>query len=98
MATIKEHQEWVKKAWKKSPKKQISEKDELLFFMEEIGEMAEAVRKINGNKANKEMTADLEKEFGDVFLSVLTLAIRYGIDLEKAFEKTKESIVKRYNG
>jgi hypothetical protein len=36
MTTIKQHQEWVKKAWKKSPKKQISEKDELLFFMEEI--------------------------------------------------------------
>ena len=38
--------------WKKSTK-EITEKDELLFLMEEIGEMAEAVRKINGNKRNK---------------------------------------------
>jgi NTP pyrophosphatase (non-canonical NTP hydrolase) len=95
MATIKQYQEWVKEAWKQSPK-QVNEKDELLFLMEEIGEMAEAVRKINGNKDNKEFTANLSKEFGDILLSVITLAIRYNIDLEKAFEETKKSILRRY--
>ncbi len=92
MATLGEYQEWVKEAWNTSPKR-ITERDELLFLMEEIGEMAEAVRKINGNKNT---TTDIEKEFGDILLSVITLALRYGIDLETAFEKTKESIVRRY--
>jgi NTP pyrophosphatase (non-canonical NTP hydrolase) len=93
---IKEHQEWVKEAWKKSPKKQVSERDELLFLMEEVGEMAEAIRKMSGNKENKDIKTDIEKELGDIFLSLLTLAIRYNVDLESAFEKTKQSILKRY--
>jgi len=96
MVSIKDHQKWVKDAWKKSPKTNISERDELLFLMEEIGEMAEAVRKLSGNKENKDLKTDLEKELGDILLSLLTLAIRYNIDLETAFEKTKDSIIKRY--
>jgi NTP pyrophosphatase (non-canonical NTP hydrolase) len=95
MTTINEYQNWVKEAWKKSPKK-VNEKDELLFLMEEIGEMAEALRKLNGNKNNKKFRVDLEKEFGDILLSIITLAIRYDINLEKAFNKTKNSILKRY--
>jgi NTP pyrophosphatase (non-canonical NTP hydrolase) len=95
MVTIKKCQDWVREAWKKSPKK-ANEKDELLFLMEEIGEMAEAVRKLNGNKENKEFSVNLSKEFGDILLSVITLAIRYDIDLEHAFNETKKSIVRRY--
>jgi NTP pyrophosphatase (non-canonical NTP hydrolase) len=96
MATIKEHQEWVREAWKKSPKKEVGEKDEILFLIEEVGEMAEAIRKLSGKKENKDLQADLEKELGDIMLSLLTLAIRYNVDLEKAFEKTKKSITERY--
>jgi len=96
MTTIKEYQKWVEDAWKKSSKV-VNESDELLFLMEEIGEMAEAVRKLKGKKDNKEMTADLEKEFGDILLSIITLAVRYNIDLESAFEKTKESVIERYS-
>ncbi|MBR9706777.1 hypothetical protein GOV14_07105 [Candidatus Pacearchaeota archaeon] len=96
MASLKEYQEWVKDAWTKSPKKEISESDELLFLMEEIGEMAEAIRKLKGNKENKDIKADLEKEMGDTLLSLITLSIRYNINLEQAFEKTKRSIIDRY--
>lgn len=95
MTNIKEYQEWVKEAWKKSPKN-VDERDELLFLMEEVGEMAEALRKLKGNKENKDFRADLEKEFGDIMLSVFTLAIRHNVDLESALEKTKDSILKRY--
>lgn len=96
MTTIRDHQQWVKEAWKKSPKGEVAEKDELLFLMEEIGELAEAVRKKGGKKENKDFEADIEKELGDIFLSILTLSLRYGVDLEKAFEKTKKSIDERY--
>ncbi len=95
METIKHYCEWVEEAWKKAPKK-VTEKDEILFLLEEIGEMAEAMRKRNGNKDNKHFEEDLEKEFGDVLLSIITLALRYNIDLEVAFLKTKRSIEERY--
>jgi NTP pyrophosphatase (non-canonical NTP hydrolase) len=95
MTEIREYQEWVREAWKKSPKN-VDEKDELLFLMEEVGEMAEALRKMKGNKENKDFKADLEKEFGDIMLSVFTLAIRHNVDIESALEKTRDSILKRY--
>lgn len=93
--TIFKAQQWVKEAWKFSPKKNVNEKDELLFLMEEIGEVAKAVRTIKGNeeKISKE---NLEKEFGDVLLSLLTIANRYDIGLEKGFKKSKKSTERRY--
>lgn len=92
---IKHLQEWTKEAWKKSNKK-VDEKMELIFLMEEMGEMAEAIRKLAGKKENKKVKVDLEKEMGDILLSIVTLANRYGIDLEKAFSKTMKSIEDRY--
>ena len=88
-------QDWTREAWKQS-NKEVDEKMELIFLMEEMGEMAEAIRKISGKKENKDMEADLEKEMGDILLSIVTLANRYDIDLEKAFSKTMDSIEKRY--
>lgn len=93
---IKEDQEWVKEAWTKGPKQNVTEADELLFLMEEIGEMAEAIRKKRGHKENKPFQEDLEKEMGDVYLSLLTIAIRHGVQLEQSWEKTKRSIIERY--
>lgn len=92
---LREMQEWTKEAWKKSDK-DVDEKLELIFLMEEIGEMAEAIRKTAGQKDNKDVNVDLEKEMGDILLSLITLAIRYDIDLENAFEKVKKDIEKRY--
>lgn len=92
---LKQIQDWTKEAWEKSNKK-VDEKIELLFLMEEMGEMAEAIRKLGGKKENKEIKVDLEKEMGDILLSIVTLANRYDIDLEKAFSKTIESVEKRY--
>ena len=98
--TLKNIQQWVKKTWKKSPKKGISEKDELLFLFEEIGGIAQAARKINGyrddKKSQKALRDELEKEFGDCIVSLSTLANRYGISLEKGFMKSRESIERRY--
>lgn len=92
---IKEIQNWTKQAWKESNKK-VDKKIELLFLMEEIGEMAEAIRKLAGKKRNKKIKTDLEKEMGDILLCLTTLANRYNIDLEKAFSKTMKSVEKRY--
>lgn len=91
---LKELQTWTKNAWKKSDKK-VTEKDELLFLFEEIGEVAEAIRIENGFKKNK-TKPDLEDEFGNVLLSLITLANRYNVDLEKGMKKTIKRIEERY--
>jgi len=81
---IKQIQNWTNEAWKKS-NKSVDEKQELLFLIEEIGEMAEAIRKINGKKENKDIKVDLEKEMGDILLSIISLAalVQPSIDKQK---------------
>lgn len=91
---LKELQKWTKDAWKKSTKK-VDEKDELLFLFEELGEVAEAIRIKNGLKKNKPIS-DLEDEFGNVLLSLITLANRYNVDLEKGMKKTMKRVEERY--
>ena len=46
---LKQIQNWTREAWKES-NKTVDEKMELIFLMEEIGEMAEAIRKMQGKK------------------------------------------------
>ena len=89
---IREAQEWVKDAWSRSEKK-MSKLAELASFIEECGELGECIRKIEHGK-DKEV--DMEKEMGDILLCLLTLAIRYDIDLQHAFDKTIESTKRKY--
>ena len=90
---IRDAQNWVVDAWNKSQSK-MNKTAELASFLEESGEMAEAIRKIEHGKKNCKV--DLEKEMGDILLSLLTLAIRYDVDLQKAFDKTMEDVQKKY--
>ena len=94
--TIYHAQKWVEDAWRFSPKKGVQEKDELLFLLEEIGEVARGLRIARGNKEGGISRQELQKEFGDVLLCLLTLANRYGIDLEKGFQESKALTKKRY--
>ncbi len=90
---IRDAQNWVVDAWSRSQNK-MNKVSELASFLEECGEMAEAIRKMEHGKKNCKV--DLEKEMGDILLSLLTLSIRYGVDLQKAFDKTMEDIKKKY--
>ncbi|MBD3155728.1 MAG: hypothetical protein GF368_03665 [Candidatus Aenigmarchaeota archaeon] len=89
---IREAQEWVKDAWSRSEKR-MSKVAELASFMEECGELGEAIRKIEHGKKTQ---VDMEKEMGDILLCLLTLAIRYKVDLQTAFDKTVESVKEKY--
>jgi len=89
---IREAQKWVKDAWSRSEKR-MSKLAELASFIEECGELGECIRKIEHGK-DKEI--DMEKEMGDILLCLLTLAIRYDIDLQDAFDKTIDSTKKKY--
>lgn len=67
--------------------------EKFLLFMEEIGELAKAIRKAAGlyDEQAKPKTANLEEEFADVLSYLLDLANYFDIDLEKAF-RDKERI------
>ncbi|HLI08910.1 MAG TPA: MazG nucleotide pyrophosphohydrolase domain-containing protein [Ktedonobacteraceae bacterium] len=66
--------------------------EKFLLFVEEIGELAKAIRKrasLYDEKA-KQKQANLEEEFADVLSYLLDLANYFSIDLEKAFRDKEE--------
>ena len=93
---ISELQAWVQDDWEHVSKKKPDPHLQLLYLFEELGEMAEAIRKASGNKARKKMKADLEGELGDVLVVLSTIANHYHIDLNKALAKTQTKIKKRH--
>ncbi|MDX2250155.1 MAG: MazG nucleotide pyrophosphohydrolase domain-containing protein [Bacteroidia bacterium] len=65
-----------------------SDSDTFLLFMEEIGELAKAIRKRKNLYIEKKKAAvpsDLEGEFADVLSYLLELANRFEVNLEKAY-------------
>jgi NTP pyrophosphatase (non-canonical NTP hydrolase) len=56
------------------------------LLVEEVGELAKAIRKANGQKVDKASKVhDLEEEAADVFWLLIDLCNRLDIDLAKAF-------------
>jgi NTP pyrophosphatase (non-canonical NTP hydrolase) len=65
-------------------------------FVEEVGELAKAIRKVNGQKVDKKsLQLNVEDELADVFTLVLDLANRLNIDVEKAFRAKEAKNQKR---
>lgn len=67
--------------------------EKFMLFVEEVGELAKAMRKAAGLYAEQAKAHDmpLEEEFADVLSYLLDLANAYGIDLEQAF-RAKEQV------
>lgn len=60
-------------------------------MVEEVGELAKALRKAGGQKTGEHSKQhDLEEEVADVLFMLTDLANRLGIDLEKAFRAKEE--------
>lgn len=69
--------------------------EKFLLFLEECGELAKAARKtqtIKGDKNSKYF--ELDHEAADVFIYLLDICNKFGIDLEQAF-RDKEEINKK---
>lgn len=63
----------------------------LLLLTEEVGELAKAVRKANGQKTGKHSRHyGVEEEAADVLFMLVDLCNRLDIDLEKAFRAKEE--------
>ncbi len=86
-------QNWVKEDWEKASKKMPDPHLQLLYLFEELGEVAEAIRKTGGDKERVDKEVDLEGELGDVLVALSTIANSYGIDLGQAAEKSKKKII-----
>ena len=61
--------------------------EKFMLFVEEVGELAKAMRKAAGlyDEPAKSRTGSLEEEFADVLSYLLDLANCYQVDLEDAF-------------
>jgi len=84
---------------KKIDKKYSIDRNELLNMsqlIEELGELAKEVNKekLRGKKAEK---SDLEDEFSDVILQLLTLAETFDVDIEKAVKTKIDTLKQRHN-
>ncbi len=67
-----------------------------MLFLEECGEMAKAARPLQGIKTDE--TSEkyrLDHEIADVFILLLDIANKCGVDLEKAFREKEEINKKR---
>ncbi len=81
--TIQELQEWVRNDWDKNSKLKPDLATQLLFAIEEFGEVAEAIRKKTVNDDYKQDEGKLGSEFADLVITITTLANTFDIDLTK---------------
>lgn len=91
--TMQDFQQYVRTMCRERGFDDNTHEEKLLLFVEEVGEMAKAMRKrsrllLDPTKDNRD---DLEGELADVLIYLLDIANGYGIDLEKAFRE-KEAI------
>lgn len=93
---LSELQEWVKEDWDKKSKKQPDSHLQLIYLFEELGEMAEAIRKSGGDKKRKKMRADIGGELGDVIISIATIANHHHVDLDAAVSQSQTKIARRH--
>lgn len=94
--TLRELQEYI---WKMNHERGFNTKDadkKLVLLMEEVGELAKAVRKTIGLKFTETTkTTDLEEEIADVMIVLLGLAGITGIDAMDAVIKKEIKNVDR---
>jgi len=94
---IGELQQWVADDWRQRSKHQPPVELQLLYIMEELGEVAEAIRKQNGKKDRKQTEVDLGSELADLIISITTLANHFEINIEDEIEKFQERIKTRHD-
>ncbi len=75
--TIEELQGWVRSNWEQRSHHQPSIELQLLYILEELGEVAEAIRKIGGLKSRAHNEVDLGSEFADLIISITMSGSQY---------------------
>lgn len=94
--TIQELQQWVREDWENRSKHTPSTELQLLYIIEEFGEVAEAIRKSNGAKERKDMSVDLGSELADLLVSITTLANTFDVDLQHEIALFQTRLAERH--
>jgi NTP pyrophosphatase (non-canonical NTP hydrolase) len=94
--SISELQQWVREDWEKGSRQQPDVEMQLLYILEELGEVAEAIRKSKGAKDRMRSDVDLGAELADLVISVTTLANHFDIDLEYEINAFKQRLAARH--
>src|SRR5215467_371906 len=91
--TLKELQHYMAEVCQERGWTKDSPAEKFVLFIEEVGELAKAMRKAAGLYEEDAKTRDmpLEEEFADVLSYLLDLANSFRVDLEAAF-RAKELI------
>lgn len=93
--TIVEYQERIKKLVIERGFDEETVPEVFTLLVEEVGELAKAIRKTNGQKIDAaKRQHEVAEELADVFWLLLDLSNRLDIDLAKAFED-KEAVNKK---
>jgi NTP pyrophosphatase (non-canonical NTP hydrolase) len=91
--TLKELQSYLAEVCQERGWTKDSPSEKFVLFIEEVGELAKAMRKAAGlyEESAKARVFSLEEEFADVLSYLLDLANCFQVDLEQAF-RAKEQI------
>ena len=93
--TIQDLQDWVAEDWKTNSKLQPSLAEKLLFAIEEFGEVAEAIRKKTISDDYKVDDDKLGSEFGDLLITIVTLANTFDINLTEEIKGFQAKLAAR---
>lgn len=94
--TLAEYQKLVKQLVKERGFNKETVPEVFTLLVEEVGELAKAIRKANGQKVDKTSRQhEVEEEAADVFWLLIDLCNRLNIDLAKAFEAKEKKNQKR---
>jgi len=90
--TLKDLQHYLAEVCQERGWTKDSPSEKFVLFIEEVGELAKAMRKTAGlyKESAKQRDMSLEEEFADVLSYLLDLANTYQVDLEKAFRAKEE--------
>ena len=90
--TLKDLQHYLDEVCQERGWTKDSSSEKFVLFIEEVGELAKAMRKTAGlyEEHAKQRDISLEEEFADVLSYLLDLANAYQVDLEKAFRDKEE--------
>lgn len=94
--TLKDYQEKIRQLVIKRGFGDETIPEVFTLLVEEVGELAKAVRKQNGQKIDPTRRQhDVEEEAADVFWLLIDLCNRLDIDLAKAFEEKEKKNAER---
>lgn len=88
---LRQYQDLIRKLVKKRGFDKETVPEVFTLLVEEVGELAKAIRKHNGQKVDlSRKQLSVEEEAADVFWLLLDLCNRLNLDLAEAFDKKED--------